>query len=131
MGSKTDYLENKLLDHTVRNTLYTQAATVYTALFTATPSDAGGGTEVTQATSGYTRQATAFITAASGSTNNSGAITFATAGGSGYGAVTHWALFDAGTSGNMLYWSTLTATVTINAGDQAVFATGGIVISED
>jgi len=46
MAGKSDYLENKVLDHVLRNTSYTPPATVYLGLFTANPTDAGGGTEV-------------------------------------------------------------------------------------
>ena len=49
MGSFTDYLENKVLDHVVGKTSFTMPAVVAVALFTAAPSDAGGGTEVTNA----------------------------------------------------------------------------------
>ena len=131
MGSKTDYLEEKWLDHTLRGTTYTAPAAVYSALFTAIPSDAGGGTEVTTASSGYTRVESTFSTAgatATGQSANSGAVTFATAA-AGY-TVVGWALMDAATAGNMLYWATVT-TLAIGIGDQATFAVGGIVITED
>ena len=131
MGSKADFLENKLLDHVLRNTLYTQAATVYSALFTVIPSDSTGGTEVTNASSGYTRGATTFVTAGAttaGSTQNSGAVTFVTAAAA-Y-TIVGWGLMDAITAGNLLYWATVT-TLAIAINDQATFAIGGIVITED
>src|SRR3990167_2172417 len=106
MGSKADFLENKLLDHVLRNTLYTQPATVYSALFTVIPSDSTGGTEVTNASSGYTRVATTFVTAGvttAGSTQNSGAVTFGTAAAA-YTVVGR-GLMDAITAGNLLYWA--------------------------
>jgi hypothetical protein len=45
-GSKSNYLENKLLDHVYGGPDYPRPATVYVALFTAAPTDSGGGTEV-------------------------------------------------------------------------------------
>ncbi len=42
MGSKADYLENKVLEHVLKNTSYTSPVTVYCALFTVAPTDAGG-----------------------------------------------------------------------------------------
>lgn len=133
MGSKADFLENKLLDHVLRNVTYTQPATVYSALFTVIPSDSTGGTEVTNASSGYTRVATTFVTAGAttaGSTQNTGAVTFATAAAA-Y-TVVGWALLDTSTvaAGNMLYWATVT-TLAIAINDQATIAIGGIVITED
>ena len=130
MGSKADFLENKVLDHVLRNTTYTQAATVYSALYTVIPSDSTAGTEVTNASSGYTRVATTFSTAASGSVTNSGAVTFATAAAA-Y-TVVGWAVLDTSTvaAGNILYWATVT-TLAIAINDQATFAVGGIIITED
>jgi len=132
MGSKANYLENQILDHILRGETYTAPTAVYSALFTVIPSDSSAGTEVTQASSAYTRIATTFTTAgatATGQSVNSGAVSFTTAAAD-YGAVVGWALMDAATAGNMLYWSTVT-TVTIASGDQPTFAAGGIVITED
>ena len=129
MGSKQDYLENKVLDHVLRNTTYTQAATVYSALFTTIPSDATGGTEVTVV--GYARVATSFGTAASGSASNTNVVTFATAA-TAY-TVVGWALCETSTlnsTNTILYWATVT-TLAIGVGDQATFAAAGIVITED
>jgi hypothetical protein len=132
MGSKSDFFENKVLEIARGNT-YTIASTLYSALFTVIPSDSTNGTEVTNASSGYTRVATTFCTAGAtvaGQIVNTGAVTFATA------AVTlvivGWALYDTSTvaAGNPLYWSTVT-TVTLAIGDQATFAIGGITITED
>ena len=132
MGSKSDFFENKVLELARGNT-YTVPSTLYSALFTVVPSDSTNGTEVTNASSGYTRVATTFCTAGAtvaGQIVNTGAVTFATA------AVTlivvGWALYDTSTvaAGNPLYWATVT-TVTLAIGDQATFAIGGIMITED
>lgn len=130
MGSKSDYLENKLLDHVLRNTLYTQAATVYSALYTTAPSDSTAGTEVTNATSGYTRAATTFVTAASGQITNASSFTFPTFAVAV--TVIGWAVLDTSTvaAGNILYYTTIT-TVAYATGDQPTVATGGITITED
>ncbi len=133
MGSKADYLENKILDHVLRNTLYTQPATVYSALFTVIPSDSTGGTEVTNASSGYTRVATTFCTAGvtvTGQSVNLTARTFATAAAA-Y-TIVAWGLLDTSTvaAGNLLYWATVT-TLALSIGDQATFAAGAIVVTED
>ena len=133
MGSKSDYLENKFLGAVGNAATYTAPATVYSALFTVIPSDATAGTEVTNTSSGYTRVATTFCTAGvttAGSMTNTGSVTFATAA-DGY-TVVGWSLTDAATvgAGNNLYWATVT-TLAIGVGDQATFAAGGIVITED
>jgi hypothetical protein len=69
MAGKSDYLENKILDHVLRNTAYTSPTTVYVGLYTAAPTDAGGGTEVSG--NGYAREAATFSVASGGATANS------------------------------------------------------------
>jgi hypothetical protein len=131
MGSKADYLENKILDHVLKGTTYTAPSAVYSALFTVIPSDSTGGTEVTTASSGYTRVATTFSSGGAtvtGQSVNTGAVTFTTAAAA-Y-TVVGWGLLDAATAGNLLYWATVT-TLAIAINDQATFAVGGIVITED
>lgn len=142
MASMTDFLENKLVDWFFRAQAIgitgataaagTGPATLYYALFTATPSDTGGGTEVTGGS--YTRvglasslanmagtQSPGSTTASAGTTgttSNNAAITFPAPSAS-WGTITHFAIFDAVSSGNMLFWGALTAPKTINSGDAA------------
>jgi hypothetical protein len=128
--SKSDYLENKLLDHTTGKTSYTMPS-VWVGLYTAAPSDAGGGTEVTGGS--YARKSTAgtdWVAAASGSTSNAAVITFVTATAS-WGTVTHFGLFDASSAGNLLRWAALTTSKTIGSGDVASFPIGNLVVTED
>jgi hypothetical protein len=130
MAGLSDYLENELLDHIVGKTAYTMP-TVYVGLYTSAPSDAGGGTEVSGGS--YARKSTAgadWATASGGATSNANAITFVTASGS-WGTVTHFGLFDASTSGNLLAWGALGASKAIGSGDTASFAAGDLDITLD
>ena len=132
-GSKSDYLEDVLLDEVLGGADYTPPATVYLALFTAAPSDSGGGTEVSGG--GYTRVAvtnnsTNWPAASGGSKSNGVDMTFPQATAD-WGTVVAFAIFDASTAGNMLYWGDLTTSKTINDGDTAKFAAGDITITED
>ena len=130
MGSFTDYTENKVLDHITGKTAFTKP-TAYVALFTAAPSDAGGGTEVTGGS--YARVATAgadWNAASAGATTNANAIAFPTATGS-WGTVTHFALMDASTAGNMLAWGALGTSKTVASGDTAQFAAGALSATLD
>ena len=97
----------------------------YVALYTAAPSDSGGGTEVS--TGGYARQSVAFSAASSpgGTTSNSGEVSF-TATGADYGTVTHMGIFDASSGGNLLWHGALTASKTVADGDTLTFAVGNI-----
>ncbi|MCX6622086.1 MAG: hypothetical protein NTY38_13660 [Acidobacteria bacterium] len=126
--SKTDFLEDSLLNHVLRNTAYTPAATVYVGLFTATPGEAGGGTEVTG--NNYARKAVTFGAPSAGTITNSADVVFDQASGS-WGTISYFALFDALANGNMLYYGALTSSKTINSGDQLKFAAGGITVTED
>lgn len=130
MGSFSDYLENKVLDHVTGKTSYTKP-TSYVALYTAAPSDAGGGTEVSGGS--YARVATAgadWNAASSGSVSNAAALTFPTASGS-WGTVTHFGLFDASTTGNLLAWGSLTTSKSVGSGDTAQFAIGSLTLTLD
>ena len=125
-GNLTNYLENKLIDHFLGTTSYTMPAAVYVGLFTVTPGEAAGGTEVTGGS--YARQAATFTAASSGATSNDTNIDF-----TGMPAATTVAIgiFDASTSGNMLLYGSLTVSKTTDAGDTLRIATGDLDISID
>ena len=114
MAEISNFLENELIDHILRNAAYTSPTTVYVALYTSNPTDADSGTEV--ATGSYARQSVAFSAPSNGATSNSSDITFPTATAN-WGTITHAAIHDASTSGNMLFHSALTASKTVNDGD--------------
>lgn len=131
-GAKSDYLENKILDHVLGTAAYT-APTPYLALFTSDPGETGNlSGEVSGG--GYARVAiSGKMSAASGGTSsNSSALTFPTATAD-WGTITHAAIVDSGTvgAGNVLYYMALTTTKTILNGDTAQFAAGALSISED
>jgi hypothetical protein len=125
-GNLTNYLESKLIDHFLGTTTYTKPTTVYVGLFTVTPGEAGGGTEVTGGS--YARQVATFNAASSGSTTNSANIDY-----TGMPAATTVAIgiFDAITSGNMLLYGALTTNKTTDAGDTLRIATGSLTVSID
>ena len=132
-GSKSNYLEDKLNDHVLGNTSYSAPATTYIALYTAAPSDTGGGTEVTggsYARASVTNNTTNWPNSSGGSKSNGTAINFTTASAN-WGTVVAFGIFDASTSGNLLYWADLTTSKAINTGDTATFAIGQITVTED
>lgn len=132
-GSKSDYLENELLDHVLGNAAYSAPATVYVALYTVAPADAGGGTEVSggsYARVAVTNNDTNWPAASSGAKANGAAITFPTATAN-WGECVAFAILDAASGGNMLYWGDLTASKTVNSGDTASFAIGDLDVTED
>jgi len=131
--SKSDYLENALLDHVLGGGDYTRPATVYIALYTAAPTDAGGGTEVSgggYARKAVTNDATNWPAAAGGSKSNGTAIAFPTATAD-WGTVVAFGLFDASSGGSLLYWGALSASQSIPNGATASFAVGTLTVLED
>lgn len=136
MGSKSNYLENKILDHVLRGgtagTSMSQPAAVYLGLFTVLPDSTteSGGTEVSTSSTGYSRQAITFAAASSGSISSNAAVTFSQATAS-WGTIVGWGVFDASTSGNLLYYGSISPTKTVSSSDTASVAAGQVVITED
>jgi len=126
MAAMSNYLENALINATLRNTTFTSPATVYVGLFTSDPTDAGSGTEVSGGS--YAREAMTFGAPSNGASVNSAAVEFDQATGD-WGTITHFAIFDALTTGNMLYHGALTASKTIETGDVFKFATSSVSVT--
>jgi hypothetical protein len=125
-GNLSDYLEDKLIDHFLGTTTFTKPSAVYVALYTVTPSDVGGGTEVTGGS--YARQTATFTASSGGATSNDANIDFTTMPAATVVAI---GIHDASTSGNLLLWGTLTTNKTTDAGDTLRIATGDLDISID
>jgi hypothetical protein len=126
MSAMSDYLENEILDHILGTGAYTMPTTVYVGLSTGSFNDDNSGTELSG--SGYARQSIAFNAASSGTADNSGAVDFPAATGS-WGTVSHFGLFDASTSGNLLIHGALTASKAVATGDILRIAAGDMDIT--
>ncbi len=119
--SFSDYLEVKVLDHVFGKAPYTMP-TAYVGLSTADPLDTGAGL-AEPAGGAYARVSTAAVdwnSAAAGSISNANALTFPTATGA-WGTVTHFAVFDAATAGNMLSSGALSVSKAVGTGDTVKF----------
>lgn len=136
LASKSDYLENKNLDHNLGDGAYTMPTTVALALCTVVPTDSSTGSSITEANyTGYARKAIAAsaLSAASGGTKkNSEALTFA-ACTEGSSTVIGFAICDSSTTGagNILYWGTCTSTVISTTQTPATVAAEALVVTED
>jgi hypothetical protein len=133
-GNKSDYLENKQLDHVYGGGDYTRPATVYLALFTVIPVDTGsGGTEVNginYVRFAITNNATNFPPASGGTKSNGTVLTFPTAGGT-WGTIVAFGLYDASSSGNLLHYGKLTSSKLVGINETVSFDVGALVITED
>lgn len=133
--SAGDTYENKYLDAGFGDNRATALfpATWYVALFTAAPSDAGGGTEV--AGNAYARVAVANTSAnwpdaTGGQKKNANTIQFPTATGA-WGLVTHFAIMNAATAGAIAHWNALTSNLNVVAGMTPLFTANQLVIGAD
>lgn len=126
MAEMSNYLENALINATLRNTSYTSPTTVYVGLHTADPTDAGSGTEVSGGS--YARTSVTFGAPSNGTSTNSAAVEFPQATGS-WGTVSHIGIWDASSTGNLLYHTALDTSKTIETGDIFKIASGSLSVT--
>lgn len=130
MSAASDYLENKVLDHVLGNTAFTQPSTIYLALFTA---DTGlesnsPSAEISTTNTAYSRQTVSFGAASSGSASTDATVTFSAATAN-WGTITHVAVMDASTAGNVLFYGAVTTSKTIESGDTFQVSSGNLTVS--
>jgi hypothetical protein len=126
MAEISNYLENAIINATLRNTTYTSPATVYVSLWTSDPTDAGSGTEVSGGS--YARTAVTFGAPSGGVSTNSAAVEFPQATAS-WGTIGWIGINDASTSGNLLYHTALDTSKTIDTGDIFKIATSNLSVT--
>ena len=125
--SFTNDLETRVLQWALTNGSPTRPTAWYVGLFTAAPGEAGGGTEVSGGS--YVREAVTFTVSGNLATN-SAAVEWPTATET-WGTITHVAVFDADTSGNMLVYASLTSSKTIASGDVLRIPAGDLDVTLD
>jgi len=138
-NTMSNYLQAKILAYLLGDTSYSPPATIYAALFSVAPTNAGGGTEATG--SGYARAAitnnTTNFPAPTGSSPttsaNGVAITFPAATGDWSSAANMVAmgLFDQASGGNLLWWGALTENKPVLNGDTPSFPIGALTVTQD
>lgn len=126
MAEMSNYLENALINATLRATTFTSPATVYVGLYTSDPTDANTGTEVSGGS--YARTAVTFGAPSNGVSTNSAAVEFPQCT-STWGTVSHIGILDASTSGNLYYHTALDSSKTIETGDVFKIAVGNLSVT--
>jgi hypothetical protein len=126
MAEISNYLENAIINATLRNTTYTSPAAVYISLHTADPTDAGSGTEVSGGS--YIRQAATFGAPSNGVSTTTADITFPQATAN-WGTIGWIGIWDAQTTGNLLYHTALDASKAIDNGDIFKIASGSLTVT--
>jgi len=137
MSAASNYLENKLLDHALGTTAYTKPTEVYLALFNNTSGNAAtnleAGTltdETSDSGTAYDRKAATFTGASSGVAPTAATVQWSTATAD-WGTITHVAVMDAATGGNVLFWGQLTASKIVSTGDTFQVSAGNLSITLD
>jgi hypothetical protein len=126
MAEMSNFLENALINATLRNTSYTSPTTTYLALYTSDPTDADTGTEVSGGS--YTRQPITMGAPSNGASTNSASIEFSQATAD-WGIVAYVGIRDALTSGNLLYHTALDTSKTIANGDIFKITAGNLSVT--
>lgn len=126
MSEMSNYLENALINATLRNTSFTSPTTVYVGLYTSDPTDANTGTEVSGGS--YARTSVTFGAPSNGASLNNAAVEFPQATAS-WGTIGWIGLLDASTGGNLLYHTPLDISKTIDTGDIFKIAVGSLSVT--
>lgn len=126
MAEMSNYLEDALINATLRNTSYTSPATIYVGLYTSDPTDANTGTEVSGGS--YARTAVTFGAPSNGASLNDAAVEFPQCTSS-WGTVAYIGILDAATSGNLMYHTALDTSKTIDTGDIFKIAIGSLSVT--
>lgn len=130
MAGFSTHLAHALINHVFRGGAYTAPAGTYLALFTADPTDENV-TANELAGGWYARQqVTSWSAPAAGATANSNAITFPAVTGSAV-TITHWGLYDALTTGNLLASGALVSSAVLNVNDVYVINAGSLTLTWD
>jgi len=111
MSSFSPYLEKAVLDHVLGTAAFTAPSAVYVALSSTDPG--ADGSSITEPTyTGYARQEATFSAATGGDPSeavNAEAIEFGDPDADG--SISHFAIYDAATGGNLLIADELSAAV--------------------
>lgn len=146
-GSKSNFLQNKVLNHVLGSCTYTAPSTVYIGLHTGASALSSAGnlsTEVSTSSTSYSRVAVDnstsgnWTTATSGIKFNSSTLTFPAATADWTttctgGWITHAGIYDCASAGagNLLFWSKLALAKPVTCGDTLKIAAGAILITEN
>jgi len=127
--SLSNTFETNVLTWMLTGDAVTRPTAWYLAAFTTDPAEDASGTEVSTSGTAYARQSATF-TVSGNTASNSAAVEFPTATAS-WGTVTHIAVFDASTAGNMIAYGALDTSKAIDTGDVLRVDSGALDITMD
>jgi hypothetical protein len=116
-------LANRIINSTLKGTAFTPITQGYLALFTANPTPAGTGTEVSGGS--YARQPITIGTPTNGQANNTNAIVFPAMPAS---TVTHWGIYEGATGTDLVYYGNFDTAVSLVVGDEVKLDANAIIV---
>jgi len=132
MGQLSDYAENKVLDHVLKNDSYSRPANLFLALLSVLATDVSTGATISELSGGnYARiGCDNWSVAATRATSNSAKISFATPNAD-WGVIVGWAILDSITvgAGNVIAYGELTPAKNIDSGQTVDIDIGQLDIS--
>lgn len=145
MAILSDYFEPKLLDHIFQKSEYTRSSQLYLGISTTAFTESDNGTTAAAKEPGYNSSGPTYFgdgysrvqidnkcgyDSTADKIKNSGGIDFTEAGGSGWGDIAYWAIFDgANSTDNMLMHGSFSASVTVPSGSQFRISSGSLEIN--
>ncbi len=125
MSAASDYLENKIIESVFRGAAFPVPAKTYISLHTADPTDAGGNEVTLSAWPAYARQDaakggaqnTGWTASTDGTTKNTLQLIYPVYDGVTTLTITHFAVYDSLTGGNLLVYGALQTARTVQNGD--------------
>lgn len=145
MAILSDYFEPKLLDHIFIKSEYTRSSSLFLGISTTAFTESDNGTTAAAKEPGYNSSGPTYFgdsyarvqidnkcgyVSTHDKIKNSSGIDFAEAGGSGWGDIAYWAIFDgANSTDNMLMHGLFSASVTVASGSQFRISSGSLEIN--
>jgi hypothetical protein len=145
MAILSDYLEPKLLDHIFKRSEFTRPSTLYLGISTTAFTESDNGTTAAAKEPGYNSSGPTYFgdsyarvqidnkcgyDSTTEKIKNSSGIDFPEAGGSGWGSIAYWAIFDgANSTDNMLMHGSFSTSLTVSSGSQFRISSGSLEIN--
>lgn len=138
MSAASNYTENNVINALLRGVAFPIPPKTYLSLHTANPGETGGQEVTTAAWPSYVRCdaevggaiGTGWGAPADGTSSNAKQVLYPSHNGASAITITHWAIYDAATNGNMLVYAPLKTPRTLQPGDVFVWDAGSITVQQ-
>lgn len=137
MSAASNYTEKNIIDAMLRGVAFPLPTKTFVSLHTANPGETGGNEVTTAAWPQYVRVeaeqgaaiGTGWSAPADGVSRNAKQLTYPSMNGTADVTVTHFAVYDAVTGGNMLVYAPLQTSRTLKQGDVCVFDINALTVT--